>query len=66
MSGRVQKIIPSRRGIEPGKAQITVDLPEKRYRELRIENSLTDEHGDEVRLKKGARVQVTVTDEDDE
>jgi hypothetical protein len=35
------------------------------YRNLRVENSLTDEHGDEVRLEKGARVEVTVTAEDD-
>lgn len=28
-----------------------------------IENNLTDEHGDEVKLKKGARAEVTVTEE---
>ncbi len=42
------------------KAQIAVDRVNRRYRNLRIENSLTDEHGDEVKLKKGARVEVTV------
>ena len=63
MSGTVRRILPSRHRTKPEKAQITVDLPEPRYRELRIENSLTDEHGDEVKLKTGARVQVTVTDE---
>jgi hypothetical protein len=31
--------------------------------DLRIENSLTDEHGDEVKLEKGAHVEVTVTAE---
>ena len=30
------------------------------HRDLRIENSLTDENGDEVKLKKGAHVEVTV------
>jgi hypothetical protein len=30
---------------------------------LRIENSLTDEHGDEIKLEKGARVEVTVTED---
>ena len=30
------------------------------YRELRIENTLTDENGDEVRLKPGAEVEVTI------
>jgi len=34
-----------------------------RYRDLRIENSLTGEHGDDVRLKTGAHVEVTVTAE---
>jgi hypothetical protein len=35
--------------------------PDVHYRDLRIENTLTDEHGDEVKLKKGAHVEVTVT-----
>jgi hypothetical protein len=30
------------------------------YREVRIENTLTDEKGDKMRLKKGADVDVTV------
>jgi hypothetical protein len=30
-------------------------------RDLRIENTLIDENGAEVRLKKGAHVEVTVT-----
>jgi hypothetical protein len=29
----------------------------------RIENTFTDEHGDDVKLKKGAHVEVTVTAE---
>jgi hypothetical protein len=57
-------IIPSPGPSRPEKAQIAVDGPDHRYRDLRIENTLTDEHGDEVRLKKGAHVQVTVTDID--
>ena len=35
------------------------------YRNLRIENTLTDEHGDHVTLKKGAHVEITVTADDD-
>ena len=38
-----------------------MDGADAQYRDLRIENSLTDEHGDDVKLKKGAHVQVTVT-----
>jgi len=61
MFGTVDKIILSRRPSQPGKAQIAVDGAVNRNRDLRIENILTDEHGDEVRLKKGAQVEVTVT-----
>jgi hypothetical protein len=58
--GTVNKIIPSLRPSQPEKAQIAVDGTDRRHRHLRIENTLTDEHGDDVRLKKGARVEVTV------
>jgi hypothetical protein len=64
MPGTVDKIIPSPRPSQPEKAQIAVDGPDHRYRALRIENTLTDENGDEVRLKKGAHVEVTVTAKD--
>jgi len=60
MPGTVAKIIPSRSRKEPEKAQIAVDKGVRRYRNLRIENTLTDENGDEVKLKKGAHVEVTV------
>jgi hypothetical protein len=59
MPGTVAKIIPSRPS-KPEKAQIAVDRGDYRQRDLRIENSLTDENGDEVKLKKGAHVEVTV------
>jgi Ca2+-dependent lipid-binding protein len=61
MPGTVDKIIPSPRPSQPEKAQITVDRNDHRHRDLRIENTLTDEHGDDVKLKKGAHVEVTVT-----
>jgi len=60
MPGMVDKIIPPRPG-QPEKAQIAVDGADHRHRGLRIENTLTDEHGDEVKLKKGGHVEVTVT-----
>jgi len=63
MSGTVDRIIPSPRPSQPEKAQIAVDGAGRRYRDLRIENTLTDENGDDVRLKKGAHVEVTVTAE---
>ena len=61
MPGTVDKIIPSPRPSQPEKAQIAVDGTGHRH--LRIENTLTDEHGDDVKLKKGAHVEVTVTAE---
>ncbi len=63
MPGTVDKIFASRTRRKPEKAQIGVDGAGRRYRKLRIENSLTDEHGDEVKLKKGAHVEVTVAAE---
>ena len=63
MPGTVAKIIPSPRPSQPEKAQIAVDGADHRYRNLRIENTLADEHGDDVRLEKGASVEVTVTAE---
>ena len=63
MLGTVDKIIPPSRPIQPEKAQIAIDGAGQRYRDLRIENTLTDENGDDVRLKKGAHVMVTVTAE---
>jgi hypothetical protein len=63
MSGTVDKIIPSPRPSQPEKAQIAVDGADHPHRNLRFENTLTDEHGDDVKLKKGAHVEVTVTAE---
>jgi hypothetical protein len=59
--GTVDKIIPSRGPSKPEKAQIGVRGADVPYRNLRITNELTDEHGDDVKLKKGGHVEVTVT-----
>ena len=63
VAGTVAKIIPSRRPSQPEQAQIAVDGAEHRYRDLRIDNTFTDEHGDDVKLKKRAHVEVTITAE---
>jgi hypothetical protein len=62
--GTVGRIISSPRRSLPEKAQIAVDGPDHRHQDLRIENTLTDENGDDVKLKKGAHVDVTVTARD--
>jgi hypothetical protein len=61
MIGTVDRIIPSLRRNQPEKAKIAVDGADDRYRDLGIENTLTGRNGDEVKLKKGAHVQLIVT-----
>lgn len=52
----IKPIVPS----EPEKAQIDIEGADDLYREIRIENALTDDHGEEVRLKEGAQVDVNI------
>jgi uncharacterized protein YfaS (alpha-2-macroglobulin family) len=60
LPGTVEKVIKSpHRGISE-KAEIAVEGADHLYREIRIENKLTDEDGNEVKLKQGATVDVTV------
>ena len=63
LPGKVDKIVVSAGPSEPEKAEISVEGADPLYQEIRIENTLTDENGDEVRLKKGAEVEVTVEGE---
>ena len=65
LPGTVEKIIKSPFPSEPEKAQIAVEGADHLYKEIRIENSLTDEHGETVHLKQGAEVKVTVEAEPD-
>jgi anti-sigma B factor antagonist len=60
LPGTVEHIIGSPHPSVPEKAEISIQGADELYQEIRIENTLTDEHGDEVRLKKGAHVEVTV------
>jgi hypothetical protein len=60
LTATVEKIIKSPIPGAPEKAQIAVKDADELYREIRIENTLTTESGDEVRLKKGADVEVTI------
>jgi uncharacterized protein YfaS (alpha-2-macroglobulin family) len=58
--GKVQKIIESPHADVPEKAEIAVEGAEDLYKEIRIENTLEDEEGKEVKLKEGAKVDVVV------
>jgi hypothetical protein len=60
LPGTVEKIIKSADPDKPDKAQIVVDGAPALYREIRIDNTLQNEKGEEVALKPGAEVDVTV------
>jgi predicted DNA-binding antitoxin AbrB/MazE fold protein len=60
LSGTVEKIIKPVNNGEPEKAQINVEQADHLYREIRIENTLTDSDGDAVRLKPGSQVDIVI------
>ncbi len=60
LKGRVDKVIKPVVPSEPEKAQISVREGDELYREIRIENVVSDEHGEKTQLKPGAEVDVIV------
>ncbi|MGC2196167.1 MAG: hypothetical protein WA628_15960 [Terriglobales bacterium] len=60
LSGTVEKIIQPWASGAPEKAQISVEGADHLYREIRIDNSLTNAEGETVKLKPGAEVEVTI------
>jgi hypothetical protein len=60
LPGTVEKIIPAVFPSESDKAQIAIDGADHLYREIRVPNILQDESGNEVALKQGADVDVTI------
>lgn len=60
LPGTVEKIIKPIDPSEPEKAQITIEGGEDLYREIRVENTLKNEKGEEVTVKEGASVEVTI------
>jgi len=60
LPGKVEKIIPGVVPAMPDKAQIAVEGADDLYKEIRVENTLQDEDGKPVALKKGAEVEVTI------
>jgi len=65
LSGRVEKVIKPSHPNEKEKAQIGIDDAEHLYREIRVENELTDESGEKASLKPGAEVDVIVEADSD-
>jgi hypothetical protein len=60
LKGIVQKVIKPLRPGAPEKVQIDIPEADDLYREIRVENELSDENGGKARLKQGAEVDVLV------
>jgi hypothetical protein len=56
----VEKVLPAKNA-EPEKIQISVEGCDELFSELRVENTLKDESGAGVTLKRGAQIEVVVT-----
>ena len=65
LHGTVEKIIKPVAPHDGEKAQIAIEQADHLYREIRIDNTLTDRNGKEVRLKLGAEVEVKVEAQSD-
>jgi len=59
LHGIVKRIIKPVHPAEPEKVEIAIAAAEDLFREIRIENALTDLDGSAVALKNGAQVDVT-------
>jgi hypothetical protein len=60
MQGTVEKVIKPTIPSEPEKAQISIQEGEDLYREIRVENVVTNSEGEKAHLKPGAKVDVIV------
>ena len=58
LRGTVQRVLKPIVPRDPEKAEINVEGADDLYREIRVENVLTNENGEKVRLKPGAEVDV--------
>jgi molybdopterin-binding protein len=60
MRGTVQKIIKPIVHDEPEKAEIQINEADDLYKEIRIQNEVTDDAGQKAQLKEGADVSIIV------
>jgi protein involved in polysaccharide export with SLBB domain len=63
LPGTVDKIVKPRALGKREQAQIEVEGADHIYREIRIDNALTDDLGQQVRLEPGDKVNVTIASE---
>ena len=60
LRGSVKKLIKSPIPSEPEKAEIVIHEADDLYKEIRIENVVTDEKGEKDKLKQGEQVDLVV------
>ncbi len=65
LRGTVEKVIKPLVPSEPEKAEIGIEEADDLYREIRVENVVTDENGEKASLKPGAKVDVVVEADSD-
>jgi len=65
MRGRVKKVIQAHNPAEAEKAEIIIEEADALYREIRVENVVTDENGNEAKLQPGGAVDVVVEADSD-
>lgn len=58
LRGTVEKVIKPTYTKEPEKAEISIKEADDLYREIRVENTLTDDKGEKRALKPGAEIDV--------
>ena len=66
LHGSVKKIIRPVLPNEPEKAEIQIDEADDLYKEIRIENVVTDEKGEKGSLKQGEDVDIVLEADPDE
>ena len=65
LRGRVEKVLKPILPKEHEKAEITIEGADDLYREIRVENLLTDEDGEKARLKPGDELDIVLEAETD-
>ena len=65
LRGTVEKVIKPAHPSQSEKAQIDIKEADDLYREIRVDNVLTDDQGKEARLEPGDEVDVTLESDSD-
>lgn len=65
LRGKVNKIIKSSYPPSKEKAEIDIHEADDLYREIRVENEVTDETGEKASLKPGAEVDIIIEADSD-